>query len=75
MELKYLVFTRMPVGVTQGDSGLCSCVHVTVFPALIISLCLLSRRSRPRSVSHYDVQHDELLLPAKLPLCKSPQHQ
>ena len=39
VELLYLVFTRMPGGVTVGDSGLCCCVPC--LSSSIISLCLL----------------------------------
>ena len=39
MEFTYLVFTRMPGGVTVGDSGLCCCVPC--LSSAIISLCLL----------------------------------
>ena len=54
MEFIYLVFTRVPGGVTVGDSGLCCC-----FPYLssaIISLCslILHRGSGPHSASDYN---------------------
>ena len=35
----FLVFTRMPGGVTVGDSGLCCCVPC--LSSAIVSLCLL----------------------------------
>ena len=38
VEFIYVVSTRMPVGVTVGDSGLCCCVPC--LSSAIISLCL-----------------------------------
>ena len=40
VEFMYLVFTRAPVGVTVGDSGLCCCVPC--LSSAIISICLLT---------------------------------
>ena len=39
VQFVYLVFTRMPSGVTVGDSGLCCCVPC--LSSALISLCLL----------------------------------
>ena len=39
----YLVFTRMPSGVTVGNSGLCCCVPCLT--RAIISPCLLNKNS------------------------------
>ena len=39
VEFMYLVFTRMPGGVTVGDSGLCCCVPCLL--SAMNSLCLL----------------------------------
>ena len=53
VEFIYLVFTRMPVGITVCDSGLCCCVPC--LSSTIISHCLLilHKRSRPHPVSDY----------------------
>ena len=40
LEFMYLVFTRMPGGVTLADSGLCCCVPCV--SSAIISLCSLT---------------------------------
>ena len=42
VEFMYLIFARMPVGVTVGDSGLCCCVPC--LSSAFISLCLLNLR-------------------------------
>ena len=36
----FFVFTRMPMKVTVGDSGLCCCVCVTSFQSLSTLLCV-----------------------------------
>ena len=41
VEFMYLVFTRMPGGVTVGDLGLCCCIPC--LSSVIISLCSLNR--------------------------------
>ena len=54
VEFIYLIFTRMPGGVTVGDLGLCCCVPCP--SSAIISLCLstLHKPSRPHFVSDYN---------------------
>ena len=42
IEFRYLVFTRMPGGVSVGDSGLCCCVPCLL--SAVTSLCLLIRK-------------------------------
>ena len=54
MEFTYLVFTRMPGGVTVGNLGLCCCVPCLSSVIISVYLLILLRRSRPTSVSDYN---------------------
>ena len=50
LEFVYLVFTRMPGGVTVGDSGLCCCVPCPSSAIISLRLVILHKRSGPHSV-------------------------
>ena len=54
VEFIYLVFTRMPVGVIVGDSGLCWCVPCLSSAIIYGCLMILHWRSSPHSV-HEDI--------------------
>ena len=54
MEFIYLVFTRVPGGVTVGDSGLCCCIPCLSKAVIFLCLVILHRRLRPHSVSDYN---------------------
>ena len=49
LEFIYLVFTRMPGGITVSDSGLCCCVPC--LSGAINSLCLLSLTSDTKQMT------------------------
>ena len=54
VEFIYVVFTRMPGGVTVSDSGLCCCAPCMSSAVTSLCLLILHRHSRPYSVSHYN---------------------
>ena len=51
VEVLYLVFTRISVEFTVGDSGLCCCVPCLSSSIIPLCLLILHKRSRPHSVS------------------------
>ena len=51
----FVVFTRVPGGLIVGDSGLCCRVPCLSSAFIFVCLLRLYRRSRPHSVSDYNL--------------------